>query len=311
MKEYIQKFIQISLCIIAVPLSAQSLVNIKAISELKLIVHYDYTAQVDSTDIYNIIQEPMILHVGESASTFISYNMYKREEVIKNMKNESEMNSFFSDFVRNNPRPRIIYRLYKNYPTGKTTHIDMMIPELFKYTESYSNFDWQLTHETCIIAGKSKDNTNSSNCGFLTSTQLANLHSFTSATRTNLIFHKATTEYGGRIWEAWFAPDIPLNEGPYKFAGLPGLIVHVNDSQNHHRFTVTNIDLPQEDTYVEINADFKPLELSKREFHEARNKFRQNPFQAMEGMFEADPMEIEIRKDQARRNNNPIELNYR
>jgi GLPGLI family protein len=40
---------------------------------------------------------------------------------------------------------------------------------------------------------------------------------------------KATLAIGGRKWTAWFTPDIPLNSGPYKFQGLPGLIVSVSD----------------------------------------------------------------------------------
>lgn len=32
---------------------------------------------------------------------------------------------------------------------------------------------------------------------------------------------KATAELGGRQWTAWFAKDLPLPEGSYKFYGLP------------------------------------------------------------------------------------------
>lgn len=31
---------------------------------------------------------------------------------------------------------------------------------------------------------------------------------------------KATCEFGGRNWTAWFNPEMPLNEGPYKFRGF-------------------------------------------------------------------------------------------
>lgn len=42
---------------------------------------------------------------------------------------------------------------------------------------------------------------------------------------------KATTEFAGRKYTAWFATEIPLPFGPYKFGGLPGLILRIEDSE--------------------------------------------------------------------------------
>ena len=46
---------------------------------------------------------------------------------------------------------------------------------------------------------------------------------------------ESNVEIGGRKWTAWFTPDIPLNS-PYKFQGLPGLIVSVSDEKSHYYF---------------------------------------------------------------------------
>lgn len=35
----------------------------------------------------------------------------------------------------------------------------------------------------------------------------------------------ALTDYHGRTWKAWFAPDIPIQDGPWKLHGLPGVIL--------------------------------------------------------------------------------------
>ena len=48
---------------------------------------------------------------------------------------------------------------------------------------------------------------------------------------------KATTNFGGRIWTAWFAPEIKKADGPYKFSGLPGLILKLEDEKGDYRFT--------------------------------------------------------------------------
>ncbi|MCL1668406.1 GLPGLI family protein [Elizabethkingia ursingii] len=52
---------------------------------------------------------------------------------------------------------------------------------------------------------------------------------------------KATTNFGGREWIAWFTQDIPIPEGPYKFGGLPGLIIEINDSKNHYHYELIKI----------------------------------------------------------------------
>lgn len=48
---------------------------------------------------------------------------------------------------------------------------------------------------------------------------------------------KATVHFGGRIWTAWFAPEIKISDGPYKFSGLPGLILKLEDNKGDYRFS--------------------------------------------------------------------------
>ena len=57
----------------------------------------------------------------------------------------------------------------------------------------------------------------------------------------NMNCQKATADYKGRKWEAWFSKDFPVNDGPYKFSGLPGLVVMVKDSENNHAFDLIQI----------------------------------------------------------------------
>lgn len=46
---------------------------------------------------------------------------------------------------------------------------------------------------------------------------------------------KARTHFRGRDWTAWYATDIPYSAGPWKFGGLPGLIVKAEDSTGEYR----------------------------------------------------------------------------
>jgi len=57
----------------------------------------------------------------------------------------------------------------------------------------------------------------------------------------------ARSSYHGRDWTAWFAPEIPLSDGPWKFAGLPGLILKATESKGMHSFTANGIEATDED----------------------------------------------------------------
>ena len=54
---------------------------------------------------------------------------------------------------------------------------------------------------------------------------------------------KAMCSFRGRIYEAWFAMDIPVDKGPWKFSGLPGLIMKVNDEKRCFSFECVKVEL--------------------------------------------------------------------
>ena len=53
---------------------------------------------------------------------------------------------------------------------------------------------------------------------------------------------KAMCSFRGRNYTAWFAVDIPLSYGPWKFCGLPGLILKVQDDANEYVFECVGIE---------------------------------------------------------------------
>lgn len=65
---------------------------------------------------------------------------------------------------------------------------------------------------------------------------------------------KATTYFAGRQWTAWFTPEIPISDGPYKFCGLPGLIVKLTDKTNTHSFEIIAIE-KQKSNYFILNDE--------------------------------------------------------
>lgn len=53
--------------------------------------------------------------------------------------------------------------------------------------------------------------------------------------------HLAKTEFRGRSWTAWYTTDIPHRYGPWKFSGLPGLILQVEDSSGIYKWSCSGI----------------------------------------------------------------------
>lgn len=58
--------------------------------------------------------------------------------------------------------------------------------------------------------------------------------------------NKATTTFRGRTYEVWYTPEIPVNFGPWKLNGLPGLILQASDTKGQIEFRANKVSLNQE-----------------------------------------------------------------
>lgn len=100
------------------------------------------------------------------------------------------------------------YKIKKDF----SKHLAMIDrPDAFppQHLEESLEFNWQLTEAQDSIAG--------------------------------LLCYQATTSYGGRHYTAWYAPEIPIADGPYVFCGLPGLIVQIADEREWFQFRLKSI----------------------------------------------------------------------
>lgn len=57
----------------------------------------------------------------------------------------------------------------------------------------------------------------------------------------------ARTEYHGREWIVWFSDEIPIQDGPWKLYGLPGLILEAKDTTGQYHFITTGIESHKEE----------------------------------------------------------------
>ncbi len=57
----------------------------------------------------------------------------------------------------------------------------------------------------------------------------------------------------GRNYYAWFTPSLPINAGPYKLRGLPGLILETSSEDGKVKFTFKKLDTSKESgTYISV-----------------------------------------------------------
>ncbi len=60
----------------------------------------------------------------------------------------------------------------------------------------------------------------------------------------NFTCKKATCRYKGREYTAWFTPEIPISDGPWKLHGLPGLILEAEDSKGEFKYKLKRVVYP-------------------------------------------------------------------
>ena len=53
---------------------------------------------------------------------------------------------------------------------------------------------------------------------------------------------KAVCHWRGRDYVAWFTSEIPIQRGPWKFGGLPGLIVKISDAKKEYNFELVRLE---------------------------------------------------------------------
>ncbi len=98
----------------------------------------------------------------------------------------------------------------------------------------------------------------------------------------NYSLQKATAKFGGRNWTAWFCKDIPFNEGPFKFRGLPGLIFELSDAKKNFMYTLVKsrklTEIPSTSDFLESSFGNKAVPINEKQKHKLIMEFYNDPF---------------------------------
>lgn len=184
-------------------------------------------------------EDLMLLQAGGRTSKFFSYKTLQRDSLLRVTPSEQVLAN------PGNFKGGVQYAVFQNYPQGELTCTDKIATDYLLYTEPLPEIGWELSPRTREIIGYT--------C------------------------RRATCTFRGRDYEAWYTEEIPLGLGPWKFRGLPGLILAVNDladPQGIIRFEATGIRKSR--TPVTI-ADLNYLKTSRKKFRSTEQKFMTDP----------------------------------
>lgn len=183
----------------------------------------------------------MVLRIGKRMSDFYSYYSFRADSARADAKARKLDQKSVLDITKQYPKKQT-WHLYKNHPAGQLTLTDRIL-DYYKYEEDYRPQEWEMQEATDSILGYA--------C------QLA------------------TCRFRGRDYRAWFTMDIPVGEGPWKFNGLPGLILKVEDTAGHYRFEMVGIRQLQDEP-IDFSEQ-KYIKSSRKEYLKLRRKYLMDP----------------------------------
>ena len=137
------------------------------------------------------------------------------------------------------------YQILKEIKSDRLFYVHQIASDRFYFGQDKNIFNWQIETETKEIKGYK--------------------------------VQKAITNFAGRDYVAWFTPDVPISDGPYKFNGLPGLILEISDVENEWNFEFFGLKKlsPKQDFKLKFNQLIKT---SLAELKATNLRYRKDPF---------------------------------
>ena len=143
------------------------------------------------------------------------------------------------DTYKNNAYDGVSEQIYKDRRNGNIIMLNTVGFEKYKGTDPVGTLNWTIESDTAVFL--------------------------------DYPCQKASLQFRGRKYEAWFASQIPINDGPWKFFGLPGLILKVKDTNG--MFDIECIGLENMDTPYTIEIpEHKYFECNRKDYNKVMSK---------------------------------------
>jgi GLPGLI family protein len=243
---------------------------------------YDLSWQIDSTNSESIQNETMVLFIGDKISRFSSEGQYIADSIKEAYKDRERTQQSFNEMRSKMPMSALNFYVFKKQNSAQVSFTEKIVRDNYRYIQDIDDLNWEILPETKEVAG--------------------------------FVAQKAKASFSGRDYTAWFTTEIPISEGPYKFRGLPGLILEISDNNDYYTFKLNGF----KELNDEISIEFDPedyLEVSRERFLQIKQEYAENPFIKMENSgitmgFQPGQKEKLLRehREELKKENNPIEL---
>ena len=176
-------------------------------------LHVNYEAKLKMNKEKKHINRNVVLEIGKDVS--VCYDSKFRQFIalddsLKMVR--ASVGEWIRTMENNGTFGRTVsFAVYKHLPAmNELTYTDEIFRYLYYYEQELPAIDWQMQDADSVV------------CGYSCS--------------------KAVGEWRGRRWTVWYSMDIPIDDGPWKLQGLPGLILHAEDAQGDFFFTCVGIE---------------------------------------------------------------------
>lgn len=204
---------------------------------------YEYSFKMDSLHKENVEKEIMNLDITKEGSNFYSALLITRDSLFKAEFEKGKASPSIVLDMRKIKRTKVNFRISKDYPNLETVYHTSLNASYVALKEQHK-LNWTILPETKTIEG--------------------------------FKVQKATTTFGGRNWIAWFTNDIQIHDGPYKFCGLPGLILNIGDDQGDHIFNLVGSQKLNNETQL-MDSNRKEIFLTNEKFNQLWNEYKKDP----------------------------------
>ena len=219
-----------------------TLIGTLAVAQNKRFI-YEYKFISDSTNVEDVKTEMMFLDTTKEGSKYYSYTVFNADSAMK-VNLEKQLAATGSINITSDMRKgEVRYSVTKTYPDYKIFLHRRLGMDKTKISED-RKINWKISSEKEKIGEWNAQ--------------------------------KADADFAGRHWTAWFSTEIPIQDGPYKFHGLPGLIVKIEDESGSHKMELKGIKNIRAD--LDINVwESKEITINSKQFQKVLKEYENDP----------------------------------